>query len=64
MECPLRLPSADGQRRSRRGKATRGRQAVRRLQEDPTIDFHRDSETGEQILAGITQIHVEVIVDG
>ena len=39
-------------------------QAIRRLQEeDPTIDFHRDSETGEQILAGITQIHVEVIVD-
>jgi elongation factor G len=39
-------------------------QAIRRLQEeDPTIDFHRDTETGEQILAGITQIHVEVIVD-
>ncbi len=39
-------------------------QALRRLQEeDPTIDFHRDTETGEQILAGITQIHVEVIVD-
>ena len=38
--------------------------ALRRLQEeDPTIDFHRDSETGEQILAGITQIHVEVIVE-
>ena len=32
-------------------------QALRRLQEeDPTIDFHRDAETGEQILAGITQI--------
>jgi elongation factor G len=39
-------------------------QALRRLQEeDPTIDFHRDTQTGEQILAGITQIHVEVIVD-
>jgi elongation factor G len=39
-------------------------QALRRLQEeDPTIDFHRDEQTGEQILAGITQIHVEVIVD-
>ena len=39
-------------------------QALRRLQEeDPTIDFHRDSQTGEQILAGITQVHVEVIVD-
>jgi elongation factor G len=39
-------------------------QALRRLQEeDPTIDFHRDEQTGEQILAGITQIHVEVIVE-
>jgi len=38
--------------------------ALRRLQEeDPTIDFHRDEQTGEQILAGITQIHVEVIVE-
>ena len=39
-------------------------QALRRLQEeDPTIDFHRDEQTGEQILAGLTQVHVEVIVD-
>ena len=38
--------------------------ALRRLQEeDPTIDFHRDEQTGEQIVAGLTQIHVEVIVD-
>ena len=37
--------------------------ALRRLQEeDPTIDFHRDEQTGEQIVAGLTQIHVEVIV--
>src|SRR5829696_1599652 len=38
--------------------------ALRRLQEeDPTIDVHRDSQTGEQIVAGLSQIHVEVIVD-
>jgi len=38
--------------------------ALRRLQEeDPTIDFHRDPQTGEQIVAGLTQIHVEVIVE-
>ena len=37
---------------------------MRRLQEeDPTIDLHRDQQTGEQIVAGLTQIHVEVIVD-
>ena len=38
--------------------------ALRRLQEeDPTIDLHRDAQTGEQIVAGLSQIHVEVIVD-
>jgi len=38
--------------------------ALRRLQEeDPTIDVHRDDQTGEQIVAGLSQIHVEVVVD-
>lgn len=37
--------------------------AVRRLtEEDPTLDVHRDAQTGEQIIAGLTQVHVEVIV--
>jgi elongation factor G len=38
--------------------------ALRRLQEeDPTLDVHRDPQTGEQIIAGLSQVHVEVIVD-
>src|SRR4051794_14782646 len=38
-------------------------QGLRQLQEeDPTIDLHRDDQTGEQIVAGLTQIHVEVII--
>jgi elongation factor G len=38
--------------------------ALRRLQEeDPTIDLHRDVQTGEQIVAGLSQIHVEIIVE-
>jgi len=37
---------------------------LRRLQEeDPTIDLHRDAQTGEQIVAGLSQVHVEVIVE-
>jgi elongation factor G len=70
MECPLRLPEmprpvmAFAIEAKAKGDEEKMGQAIRRLQEeDPTIDFHRDSETGEQILAGITQIHVEVIVD-
>jgi elongation factor G len=38
--------------------------ALRRLQEeDPTIDLHRDAQTSEQIVAGLSQVHVEVIVE-
>jgi elongation factor G len=38
--------------------------SLRRLQEeDPTIDLHRDEQTGEQIVAGLSQVHVEVIVE-
>lgn len=38
--------------------------ALRRLQEeDPTIDLHRDPQTGEQIVAGLSQMHVEVITE-
>src|SRR3954451_24263195 len=37
--------------------------ALRRLQEeDPTIDLHRDPQTGDNIVAGLSQVHVEVIV--
>src|SRR5947209_8206908 len=38
--------------------------ALRALQEeDPTIDLHRDEQTGEQIVAGLSQVHVEVVVE-
>jgi elongation factor G len=38
--------------------------ALRRLQEeDPTIDLHRDPQTGQEIVAGLSQVHVEVIVE-
>ena len=47
-----------------KGDEEKAAQAIRRLEEeDPTLDVHRDSDTGEQIIAGLTQIHVEVIVE-
>ncbi len=37
---------------------------LRRLsEEDPTIQMRRDQQTGEQLLSGLSQIHVEVAVD-
>jgi elongation factor G len=47
-----------------KGDEEKAANAIRRLEEeDPTLDVHRDQQTGEQIIAGLTQIHVEVIVD-
>ncbi len=47
-----------------RGEEEKVFAALRRLQEeDPTIDLHRDPQTAEQIVAGLSQVHVEVIVD-
>jgi elongation factor G len=49
---------------SRRSDEDKVFSSLRRLQEeDPTIDLHRDPQTGEQIVAGLSQVHVEVIVD-
>ena len=47
-----------------KGDEDKAASAIRRLEEeDPTLDVHRDQQTGDQIIAGLTQIHVEVIVD-
>jgi elongation factor G len=38
--------------------------ALRRLsEEDPTLVMRRDQQTGEQLLSGLSQMHVEVAVD-
>jgi elongation factor G len=48
---------------SAKGEEDKAASAVRRLtEEDPTLDVHRDPQTGEQIIAGLTQVHVEVTV--
>src|SRR5437764_3296151 len=39
-------------------------QALRRLaEEDPTLHLRRDQQTGEDLLAGMSQVHVEVAVE-
>ena len=64
---PLELPSpvmAFAFEPKSKGDEDKAANAIRRLrEEDPTLDVHRDPQTGEQIIAGLTQIHVEVVVD-
>jgi elongation factor G len=39
-------------------------QALRRLgEEDPTLQLRRDRQTGEELLSGMSQVHVEVAVE-
>jgi elongation factor G len=47
-----------------KGEEEKMGQALRRLtEEDPTLTLRRDQQTGEQLLAGLSQMHVEVAVD-
>jgi elongation factor G len=47
-----------------KGDEEKAAASLRRLtEEDPTLVLRRDERTGEQLLAGLSQMHVEVAVD-
>ncbi len=38
--------------------------SLRRLaEEDPSLDVHRDAQTGETIVSGLSQMHVEIVLE-
>jgi elongation factor G len=47
-----------------KGDEDKANQSLRRLaEEDPTLQLRRNEQTGEQLLAGLSQMHVEVAVE-
>jgi len=47
-----------------KGEEDKANQSLRRLaEEDPTLQLRRNEQTGEQLLAGLSQMHVEVAVE-
>ncbi len=47
-----------------KGEEEKVASAIRRLaEEDPTLRLRRDQQTGEEILAGMSQMHVEIALD-
>jgi elongation factor G len=48
----------------RKGEEEKMATALRRLQEeDPTLGVHRDERTGEMLVEGLSQMHIEVTVE-
>jgi elongation factor G len=64
---PVKLPSpvvSVAVEPSKKGEEDKLNQALRRLQEeDPTLGVHRDERTGEQLVEGLSQMHIEVTVE-
>lgn len=47
-----------------RGDEDKATQALQRLmEEDPALEMHRDPQTRELILAGVGQLHIEVVIE-
>ncbi len=67
MIAPVKLPSpvvSVAVEPSKKGEEDKLNQALRRLQEeDPTLGVHRDERTGEQLVEGLSQMHIEVTVE-
>ena len=36
---------------------------MRMMEEDPSLEMHRDPQTHELILSGVGQLHIEVVIE-
>jgi len=66
MERPALPPAVMSFAVTARAKADEDKMhaSLRRLcDEDPTLDVHRDEQTGELIVGGLSQLHVEVVTE-
>ncbi len=61
--CPRRSSRSRSSRRTRARRTRCSRRCGGWSEEDPSLDIHRDPQTGETIVGGLSQMHVEMVLE-
>jgi len=63
MEFPEAVIELAIERKTKAGQGKRGEALAKLAEEDPTFRAHSNPETGQTIIAGMGELHLEIIVD-
>ena len=63
MECPEPVIELAIEPKTKAGQQKMGEALAKLAEEDPTFRQHTDQETGQTIIAGMGELHLEIIVD-
>ena len=63
MEFPEPVIELDIEHKTKAGQGKLGESLAKLAEEDPTFRAHTDHETGQTIIAGMGELHLEIIVD-
>ena len=63
MECPEPVIELAIEPKTKAGQGKMGEALAKLAEEDPTFRAHTNQETGQTIIAGMGELHLEIIVD-
>ena len=63
MECPEPVIELAIEPKTKAGQGKLGEALAKLAEEDPTFRAHTDQETGQTIIAGLGELHLDIIVD-